>query len=143
MVKKIICSRSHLILWTILSIHVVQDSWNLRWHLAYRQPEDRVAVGGVCYQKCHLCGIQVSTVGKPSHEASKTCKDKAETRHQHALAAQGRAALQQTFTHLLISNSMLCLFYSSPNSFHTLTIAYASKGEDEIASCKVQCAQLL
>ena len=48
--------------------------------------------------KCHLCGMQVTTAGTPGHEASKTCQRTAAARRQHATAAQGRAALRQTFT---------------------------------------------
>ena len=52
----------------------------------------------MCYQKCNLCSMQVSTAGKPSHEASKTCQEMAAGRRQHAVAAQRKAALRQTFT---------------------------------------------
>ena len=49
-------------------------------------------------QKCRLCGMQVSTVGTPAHEASKTCQQMAAARRQHAIVAQGKADLRQTFT---------------------------------------------
>ena len=49
-------------------------------------------------QKCRLCGMQVSTAGTPAHEASKTCQQMAAARRQHAIAAQGKADLRQTFT---------------------------------------------
>ena len=49
-------------------------------------------------QKCRLYGMQVSTAGTPAHEASKMCQQMAAACCQHAVAAQGRAALRQTFT---------------------------------------------
>ena len=55
-------------------------------------------MGGVCMRKCRLCGMQVSTAGTPAHEVSKPCHQIAAARRQHAIAAQGRAALRQTFT---------------------------------------------
>ena len=42
--------------------------------------------------------MQVSTAGTPAHEASKTCQQMAAARRQHAIAAQGKADLRQTFT---------------------------------------------
>ena len=84
------------------------SSWNLRWHFAYRHPQDTVRVEGMCFEKCHLCGMQVATAGKPSHEASKTCRDMAAMRRQHAVAAQGKAALQETFT--VYGNKLTCVW---------------------------------
>ena len=76
----------------------VRDSYNLRWHVSYHHPQDIVMVGGVCLPKCRLCSVQVSTVGMPTHENSKTCKQMAAMRRQHAMAAQGKADLEEIFT---------------------------------------------
>ena len=66
-----------------------RDSWNLRWYFAYRHSEDRLMVGGcVCYQKCRLCGMQVSTTDKPTHESSNTCMQMTAAHRHHAVAAQ-------------------------------------------------------
>ena len=51
----------------------MRDSWNVRWHFSYRHRGHKVAVAGECYRKCRLCGMQVSTVGTPAHEASTMC----------------------------------------------------------------------
>ena len=42
--------------------------------------------------------MQVKTAGTPVHLPSKLCKDLAERRQQHAVAATGVQALGQTFT---------------------------------------------
>ena len=78
--------------------HGVRKPWDMRSHFAYRHPQDFVRVGGMCFEKCHLCGMQVASAGKPAHENSKLCKDRTAARRQHAVAAQGKAALRQTFT---------------------------------------------
>lgn len=78
--------------------HGVQDSYNLRWHFSYHQSADRVADGGVCMQKCKLCGMQMSTAGTTAHEAFKTYHQVAVARQRHAVAAQGKVAPFWTFT---------------------------------------------
>ena len=75
-----------------------QNLWNLRWHFAYRHPQDTLRAGRMCFEKCRLCGMQVSTAGKPSHETSKTCRNMTAARRQHAVTAQGKGALRQFFT---------------------------------------------
>merc|ERR1711966_551760 len=75
-----------------------RDSWDMRRHFAYRHRGHRVAVAGECFRRCHPCGMQVSTAGTPAHEASATCMRMTAARRQHTVAAEGRAALDRTFS---------------------------------------------
>ena len=76
----------------------MRDSWNVRWHFAYRHHGHKIAVAGECYRKCRLCGMQVSTAGTPAHEASATCVRTTAARRQYAVAAASRVTLGRTFS---------------------------------------------
>merc|ERR1711966_220286 len=75
-----------------------RDSWDMRRHFAYRHRGHWVAVAGECFRRCQLCNMQVSTAGTPAHEASATCRRMTAARRQHAVAAEGRAAMGRTFS---------------------------------------------
>ena len=48
---------------------------------------------GICMQKCRLCGLKVLTMGRSTHEASRTCQQMVPARRQHMVVAQGKAML--------------------------------------------------
>ena len=68
-------------------------SFNLRWHFTFRHPRDVVEVQGECLPRCRQCGMQVerSVWGTTKHEASKTCREMADRRRRHRVAAEGGA----------------------------------------------------
>ena len=75
-------------------------SFNLRWHFTFRHPRDVVEVQGECLPRCRQCGMQVgrSVWGSAKHKASKTCREMADRRRRHRVAAEGARAMQHTCT---------------------------------------------
>ena len=69
--------------------------------LANFQTQDRVAVCGICHQRCSLYGMQVATAGTLDHEAFKNCQQMAAAQHQHVVAAQRAVTVYvEQFKHL-------------------------------------------
>ena len=72
----------------------------MRSHFGYRHPQDEVVVDGECLPRCGDCGMQVAhtAIGSTRHMESKTCRQMADMRSQHMVAAKGTRAVEHVFT---------------------------------------------
>ena len=57
-----------------------------------------MGTSGNLFPRCDRCGVQTRGAGSARHEATASCRSRAERRDRHAVAARCAAATEQEFT---------------------------------------------